>query len=520
MDLFEKLTEEECNTIYEYIEEYASNKGERIDNIELLNHILRFWNTNKQDMFRLLGAENLIISKEIEFIPEADEMTETLVAMRQHSPFVKDWRDWTYTLRYNKIKTATFGINPDTYELGIALDTLISDDASLLSNRYMGESFEIPCDLPNCSVSSPIKVEYGCKVSKVIGKIAKAFNIDGFTEYQNEISRIIQANKGVKGILNLSIHPLDYMTMSDNDCGWDTCMSWQQPGDYRQGTVEMMNSPCVVVAYIASQTPFKATCNYSWNNKKWRTLFIVDRDIIINTCQYPYNNTSLAHEAATWLKELAEKNLEYKYSDNYQTMIGKLVSDKNEPVIFRAYSGAMYNDFGKRNEPRGIYLRQDIDYSILTIEYSGESECMCCGYEMHSEDSRLLLCDNCESLEYCCCCGDYIEGTTYHDAEGNSYCEWCYCENTVTEITTEETYHVDRVDYYRLSLNDEIVSESFPVLDPNSPAAMRLFGCVPNEDGWYNLPDIKDPEKVRKVLECYGCYLYEEVEEYIDSLSD
>lgn len=519
MELFEKLTEEECEIIHEYIEEYASNKGERVEVIEPLKHILRFWNTDKQDMYKLLGAENLIISKEIEFIPEADEMAETLVAMRQRSPFVREWRDWTYSLRYSD-KPMTRGYILPTYELSIALDTLIGDDESLLSNRYKGESFEIPCDLPNCSVSSPIKVEHGCKVSKIIGKIAKAFGIEGFVDYQNEVSRIIQSNKGIRGTLNLSIHPLDYMTMSDNDCGWDTCMSWAQPGDYRQGTVEMMNSPCVVVAYIAAQESFRATSNYYWNSKKWRTLFIVNENIIINTRQYPYCNTGLAHEAATWLKELAEKNLGYKYSDNYQTMINELVSDKNESVTFRAYCNAMYNDFGKRSEPRGIYLGQDIPYSLLAVEYSGESECMCCGCEINSEDPRLLLCDGCESLNYCCCCGDYIEGTTYYDAEENQYCEWCYCENTLVDIATEGTYHTDRVDLYHLSLNDEVASDGFPVFDPESPAAMKFFGCVPNRYGWYDLSKVKDPKEIRRLLECYGYYLYEEAEKYIDSLSD
>ena len=38
--------------------------------------------------------------------------------------------------------------------------------------------------------------------------------------------------------------------MSDNDYGWDSCMGWMNEGEYRLGTVEMMNSPCIVVAYI------------------------------------------------------------------------------------------------------------------------------------------------------------------------------------------------------------------------------------------------------------------------------
>ena len=38
--------------------------------------------------------------------------------------------------------------------------------------------------------------------------------------------------------------------MSDNNSGWESCMSWRNNGCYRRGTVEMMNSPYVIVAYL------------------------------------------------------------------------------------------------------------------------------------------------------------------------------------------------------------------------------------------------------------------------------
>jgi hypothetical protein len=78
--------------------------------------------------------------------------------------------------------------------------------------------------------------------------------------------------------------------MSDNTIGWSSCMSWSGDGEYRQGTVEMMNSPCVVVGYLRSEKDMPMTDGAKWNNKKWRCLFHWDEDleIVFAGRQYPF----------------------------------------------------------------------------------------------------------------------------------------------------------------------------------------------------------------------------------------
>ena len=97
---------------------------------------------------------------------------------------------------------------------------------------------------------------------------------------RNEISEVTNQNVK-KASFVLSIHPLDFMTMSDNNNGWQSCMSWQDEGCYCMGTVEMMNSPYVVVAYLKAKNDMPIGSHYSgytWNNKKWRELFIITND--------------------------------------------------------------------------------------------------------------------------------------------------------------------------------------------------------------------------------------------------
>ena len=46
-------------------------------------------------------------------------------------------------------------------------------------------------------------------------------------------------------------------------------------GSYRLGTVEMMNSPMVICAYLSGKNQMDINGVYEWNSKKWRAWAIV-----------------------------------------------------------------------------------------------------------------------------------------------------------------------------------------------------------------------------------------------------
>ena len=94
-------------------------------------------------------------------------------------------------------------------------------------------------------------------------------SLEEFEDFRIKHSRILSEKEFI-GRLSLSIHPLDFMTMSDNDSDWSSCMSWRTCGSYRRGTVEMMNSPCVVVAYLSASKPMVLDrgSHFKWNIKK------------------------------------------------------------------------------------------------------------------------------------------------------------------------------------------------------------------------------------------------------------
>lgn len=112
---------------------------------------------------------------------------------------------------------------------------------------------------------------------------------------QDVASKYIQEDK-IYGYLYISIHPIDFLTLSDNAANWNSCC--YLAGDYRASGLSYMLDSSTFIVYLAddkdvdiSSLPFK------WNNKKWRMLVHSDfKNCIYYNRQYPYTSTNLLLE--------------------------------------------------------------------------------------------------------------------------------------------------------------------------------------------------------------------------------
>lgn len=300
------------------------------------------------------------------------------------------------------------------YKLDVSIQYSTAELVSaktLTDNKYQGPDFIIPAEYTINNKS--IKIHQGCKPFKALKKIAQNCGLseEALEEVRLEHSRILN-QKTVSGVLCLSIHPLDYMTMSDNDEGWDSCMSWKKNGDYRAGTVEMMNSPYVIVAYIESDNKkLKIGNDFVWNSKKWRQLIMVTPELILGNKQYPYTNHFIEEAVLKWVKELFEKIPEYQgFSDTISRIRNEedcYYDDVNKFICFELYFNAMYNDI--YDDRAGIlnidYFQHNHHYDK---NYSGIRNCMWCGEEITNLNAN-------ETSDVCCC----------HCLEEH-ICDYCY----------------------------------------------------------------------------------------------
>lgn len=327
--------------------------------------------------------------------------------------------------------------------------------SSVVSNVYDGDTFVIKNRQGNY-----LKIQKGIKIMKAYHSIIDFYNIgsellpstfgkdstvdEAFILLRNYQSQI-RNDAYLEGNLCLSIHPLDYMTMSDNDCNWNSCMRWRSGGgDYRQGTIEMMNSPYVIVAYLEAKNPF-VYGNVTWNNKKWRQLFVISRDCIAAVKGYPYQNDNLCKYIINWLTLLAKNNLGweylpdlYKWQDENSIINCEtgFIANSGNVTYIRFNTNNMYNDFGTLSYH---YIKLATENLHIFFDYSGPSQCMICGKTDFKNDgaTELITCFGCseDPNHYCSCCGRRIdEDEIYHFDdwdEDEEYCDECFYDSGI-----------------------------------------------------------------------------------------
>ena len=419
-NLLSRLTEYDKKVMNRYIDLYAAD-----DNLGRINHkqsieiIFKHWAENKETLGKMFPDDKLTIEEEIFYKKDAEqihaEMDNSDIISHFRDKMRVAWKKYCATSGYSQHGAAWYNI----------ADLICN--SSLANNKYDYDSFTI------YTADKPVKICQGMKASRAIIKLAETIGMPAadIEEFRLEHSRLLN-DVEVHGKMIFSIHPMDFMTMSDNDCRWHSCMSWTNSGEYRQGTVEMMNSPYVVEAYIASDRLYCFDDNdpsLMWNNKKWRELFIISSDCIMGIKGYPYWNRDLEKIALTKLKTLATEKLGYHYEDNIREFnceddysdSGTLIDENGNYYYFS--TDMMYNDF--RYTHYG-YIMSDGAMNV-DLCYSGPSQCMLCGKKWEVDNTGDLTCEHCYNEIYICeKCGDETSSVTYDIETGKIVCWDCF----------------------------------------------------------------------------------------------
>ena len=446
-DLRDMINDAEMTAFEEYVDAHASEYyGKRtVSGRELLH----FWADAKNKyLYKLLG-EKLIVSKTVTFEKESGQMRREMNDLIDEHPFMREFIDKIQNKFWMDFIQCNSNCEMEKRSLYESICSVCSI-SGLIDNVYMDDTFMVLTP-----EGKELKIQHGCKTMKALGKLASAYGLDmnDFEDFRIRVSQILN-QKTLRGNLCLSIHPLDYVTMSDNNSDWSSCMSWMDNGCYRQGTVEMMNSPMVVVAYLTASEPMDV-CDLEWNNKKWRELMIVNKDLITNIKSYPYFNSNLTKAALGLLRELAAKNTpEWNFDDvlrEYEPQ-EPVYADDCRLIVYPS-SDAMYNDFLNDPYMNAAYFNKDLyramkdedDYERISFNYSGESECMGCGQAADFYDNEgHLMGECCDAVVFCSVCGEsYRSEEELTSIDGRLLCSDCFEDEASQDAITGE-YHLNR----------------------------------------------------------------------------
>lgn len=428
---YDALTDIDKETIKAYLSVYGNTQ------CGPLPRVLHYWDKNKNTLYKALGG-NLRISKMIKVPSDRNRRINELEII-YHPYCINCEPDITF------IKNNPEQFKHEVHNEFIA-DVLIFwanqnyciEDLSIISRLFLHKNLEkgyissMDCDFPYHCRDFKCTLKNGMKTLRTIQKVLKATNYNNmslFEKWSNTINNSL-CNEGFKSKLTLSIHPVDFFSMSDNNCNWRSCMAWSNNGSYRSGTLEMMNSNCVVVAYLEAQNPMSINLSeeevYNIPNKSWRCLFYVHKSILLGGKSYPYHNKDLTICVLDWLRELVKENLNWDYqfiNQEYHDLTNLennfYVRDYWDPNYNIAkphhkivlYTNAMYNDLIESKYPHYICCRNKVKNSIK-INVSGPVTCICCGEiilrrdEIDDYDSigSSLVCWDCDDNRRCRCC--------------------------------------------------------------------------------------------------------------------
>ena len=510
------IATEDFELMQAYINAYAkTDRSEDEAPVGIADILDKEWATAKYNLYKLFG-ENLILSKTVEYSRSDDEISEEIYLMRENREGAMHKFLHNYFQRMDEIKEKVYH-DGWTYSnvLRLFYDYCMSDE-NFATNRC-----NTVLELPLCN-DKTIKVLYETKVMKVLKELADAYGIEGFEEFRIEHSRVFNGAK-MKGQLCLSIHPLDYITMSENDNKWQSCMNWHQNGCYRRGTVEMMNSPTVVVAYLTSKNDMERF-GHTWNNKKWRQLIVVEEDIISSVKSYPYQHDGIAAIAVQWLADL--KGEAFKDQPVHTCYYdGELfIEGSGNPLRASFSTEAMYNDFGTDVHHMTVVSQCYDSDSWEVYNYSGRGQCMYCGdYMMDRDDdcpAQYLVCGKCGSPTVRCdCCGSFRYEDELVNLNGEYYCEYCYDRNTSVDLITgvrmanrdmREVYisygeaaHQWQWRYYRIGSVDRNLINSDAWLDRYPPIRYTDNSIAPWSVSWCFIDWKECNEETRARLETW-----------------
>lgn len=356
--------------------------------------------------------------------------------------------------------------------------TMVTDLSESFSLKYHNEDiadfvFETRADFFSNILSKDYTSASG-KVIKKGSKIIKAFkhfesNKELLTMMQNEASMLVQSAK-VSGTLCMSVHPIDFLSSSENTYNWRSCHALD--GEYCAGNLSYMADKVTVMFYLKGDKEANLP-NFPpevmWNDKKWRMLMFVGEDngLIFAGRQYPFTSDNAlticghmlmyrmgfeAYRYSNWTDGSLNKVTDNSgntlhLNSNYLYIDGCLVEDKR--YIMDADDSRHYNDLLYSSYYKPKYIWKEIycfsesclNYKPLTI--GSETKCIKCG-KHHTMDTESMLCSYCydeyidsEDMFRCTCCGErhYQEDAYIIQDTDEIYCPSCadryagFCES-------------------------------------------------------------------------------------------
>lgn len=286
-------------------------------------------------------------------------------------------------------------------------------------------------------------------------KVIKAFKFfeedeTKLDDLQQKASAVIQENK-IEGYFCISIHPLDFLSASENCHNWRSCHALD--GEYRAGNLSYLLDEDTVMCYLKSEGDVKLPHfpnDVLWNNKKWRMwLHLADNhNAMMAGRQYPFTIggilpfihqsflTKLSFSPYRWSNWHHDILDYYSYKDGTEetVSVGRTIIMNGflplNSVVKDGKNSLQFNDLLHSSYYTPWYCWRTATFEPIEFTIGAEVPCLQCG-KRHLDVADSMTCDYCSPREQCYECGATVyEGEGYW-VEGHLLCEDCFNEYAV-----------------------------------------------------------------------------------------
>lgn len=268
-------------------------------------------------------------------------------------------------------------------------------------------------------------IRKGAKISRSLKHFVPDTEL--LDKLQTKYSMILQDLR-ITGYLYISVHPLDYLSISETNHNWHSCHSLD--GEYASGNINYLTDSTTVVAYLATDDKQKLRNfgDVEWNSKKWRMLFYVSEDnqLIAGSKNYPFKSLDFTSKCFVKLQNI----LGGSWSELEE------IKDKDMAMtyMYDAEDTVHFNDCLLSSSYRG-WISLTEDWNGYKIEVGEPFYCLECGNSLVTIGGTDFACSECSEILECGCCGYGVSYDEVIECHGEYYCEDCawdiliYCED-------------------------------------------------------------------------------------------
>jgi hypothetical protein len=290
--------------------------------------------------------------------------------------------------------------------------------------------------ITNIKHYSGVPCAVGQKTSRVINKICQRYGLDKHPEYNSRFARLADSLNPIriKRKALLSVHPCDYLEMSNSRNSWTSCHCLED-GAYHGGTLSYMNDGCSMIFYTVDDDIEEE--DYFEASKRSRQVFCFENGILLQSRLYPNTDDTEAVNTYRNIVQLAIAdcfglpNL-WALKRDEKDVAGR-VQTHEDSLNYPDYNYSCYH--------ANVSLLKDSDVGADEYVLIGNTAyCLECSRVITENDS--LYCDDCTDHYYTCQqCGARIREDDVNFINDGYYCDECcsYCDDCQQYIVDDLT---------------------------------------------------------------------------------